>query len=53
LLALNALGNVVAGLLGSLPDAEDKMEWFCTHMMDNCYNVLKKREERKSSVTLQ
>jgi len=44
-LALNALGNVVVGLVCSSPDSEEKLEWFFTNTLKNC--------QRDDRVTLQ
>src|SRR5215475_4269569 len=43
---LNALGNVVVGLVCSSPDTEEKLEWFFTNTLKNC-------EDNRGHPTLQ
>ena len=45
-LALNALGNVVVGLVCSSPDSEEQLEWFFTNTLKNC-------EDNRGHPTLQ
>jgi hypothetical protein len=52
-IALNAVGNVAAGLLCACPDAHDKIEWFCLNVNDSCQETMNRRDEEARKMTLQ
>jgi len=52
-IALNALGNVIAGLMCAMPNPADKMEWFCMNLVRSCREVLTKRDGAEAKITLQ